>query len=134
LSDKITLAFTTSVPDLDGLITRTGNNQTVIRRERSRQNVSSVTDKVADSFTVAQVPKTHGLIPRSGQGILSILREGNVLDEVVVTLERALGNTIAFTITSQVPDNSSLIYLQKKKRKIIRISSKIYIYNLRISA
>lgn len=109
MGNKITLAFTTSVPDLDGLIARTGDDQTVIGREGGRQDVTGVADKVADSFTVLQVPETHGLVPRGSQGVLGILREGDVLDEVVVTLEGALGNTVAFTITSQVPDDSGLI-------------------------
>lgn len=127
LSNKVTLAFTTSVPDLDGLVAGTGNDQTVVGREGSRQNVSSVTDKVADGFTIVQVPKTHSLIPGSSQSILSILREGNVLDEVVVTLQGTLRNTIAFTITSQVPDNSGLIYKvnmnKMKVSKLLKIQS-----------
>ncbi len=66
-------------------------------------------NEVADGFTVAQVPKTHGLVPRGSQGVLSVLRKGNVLNEVVVALQGTLGNSVAFTITGQVPDDGGLI-------------------------
>ena len=109
LSNQITLAFTTSVPDLDGLITATRDDQTVIRAERGAQDISSVTDELANTLTSAQVPQAHSLVPGSSQGILTVLAQANILDKVIVTLEGTLRGTVAFTITSQVPNDGSLV-------------------------
>ena len=73
LSNQIALAFTAGVPDLDGLVARTGDDQAVVRREGSAQNIVSVANELANRAAIAQIPQTHGAIPRSSQSVLSIL-------------------------------------------------------------
>jgi len=90
----VVLALTEGVPELDGLITRTGNNLTVVSRERDRQNIVGVTNETTGGGTVVQIPKTESVIPRSREGELTIGRNGNILNEVRVTDERLTGNTI----------------------------------------
>lgn len=109
LSNQVTLAFTTRVPDLDGLITATGDNQAVIRGEAGRQDISSVANELANSLTRAQVPQAHSLVPGGSQGVLAVLAQSDILNGVIVTSQGALRDTVAFTITSQLPNDGSFI-------------------------
>lgn len=103
------LALTNGVPDLDGSVTGRRNDLTVVRREGNRQNVASVASETSSAGSVLELPKTEGLVPGGREGVLTVLRDGNVLDNVVVTLERLLGDTISLLITSQVPHNKALV-------------------------
>lgn len=109
-SSKVTLQVTTSVPQLDGLVARTRNNQAVVRGEGNRHDVTSVTNKTGFSLARLQVPQAHSLVPRSGDGKLAVRRQGDVLDKVVVATEGALGITKALVGAVQVPDDGSLVY------------------------
>jgi hypothetical protein len=48
----VVLTLTEGVPELDRLITRTGNNLTVVSRERDRQDIVSVTNETTSGSTV----------------------------------------------------------------------------------
>jgi len=105
----VVLALTEGVPELDGLITRTGNNLTVVSRERDRQNIVGVTNETTGGGTVVQIPKTESVIPRSRESELTIGRDGNIFNKVGVTNERLTGNTIVHLISGKVPDDDGLI-------------------------
>ena len=97
-SDVI-LALTEGVPQLDGLITRTRNDLTVVSRERNRQDVVGVANETTGGGTAVQIPKTEGLIPRGGQSELTVRRDGKILNEVRVTDERLTGDTVVHFIS-----------------------------------
>jgi hypothetical protein len=103
------LAVTNGVPDLDGAVTASRNNLSVVGRERDRQNVTGVANESLESGSVVKVPQTECLIPRSRDSKITILRDGNVLDNVGVSMERSLGNTVRGLVSGQVPDDQGLI-------------------------
>jgi hypothetical protein len=96
----VVLAFTKSVPQLDGLVTRTGNNLTVVGRERNRENIIGVANETTSGISTVQIPKTQSMIPRSGQSELTIRRDGKVFNEVRVTNKRLAGYTIVYFISN----------------------------------
>lgn len=107
---EVTHQVTTSVPDLNGLVTGSRDNETVVRRERDRHDIIIVANETSLGLTSGKIPETHSLIPRGSEGETTISRQSNVLDEVVVAVKRALGDTIVLRGTSKFPDNSTLIY------------------------
>jgi hypothetical protein len=90
----VELALTKSVPHLDGLVTRTGDNLTVIGREGNGQDVVGVANETTGGVTGVQIPETESLIPRSGQGELTIGGNGNIFNKVGVTDKRLTGDTV----------------------------------------
>jgi hypothetical protein len=107
----IELALTKGVPHLDGLVTRTGNNLTVIGREGDGQDIVGVADETTGGVTSVQVPKTESLIPRGGQGELTVGRDGNIFNEVGVTNKRLAGNTIVQLISTLLEKCTELAFL-----------------------
>ena len=66
------LAVTEGVPQLDGAITGTGDDLTVVGGERDGQNIVGVADESAGGVTGRQLPETERLIPRGGQSVGTI--------------------------------------------------------------
>lgn len=109
------LALTKSVPQLDGLIARSGDDLTVVSREGHREDILLVANETAGGKASVQVPKTEGLVPRGRQGELTIRRDNNVLDSVVVSVKRLARNTkVAVVIAGQVPDDDGLVCTRKR--------------------
>ena len=98
----VVLALTKGIPELDGLVTRTGNDLTVIGRERDRENIVSVTNETTSGLSGVQVPETKSVIPRGRQSKLTIRRDGNVFNKVGVTNEGLTRNTIVDFISNYV--------------------------------
>jgi len=105
----VVLALTKSVPQLDGLVTGTRDNLTVVRGERDGQNIVGVSDETAGGGTSVQVPKTKSLIPGGGQGELTVRGDNNILNKVVVASESLTGDTVAGLISGKVPDDDALV-------------------------
>ncbi|KAJ2693507.1 hypothetical protein GGH99_001118, partial [Coemansia sp. RSA 1285] len=97
------------VPDLDGLVAGRRDDLTVVRRERDRKDILVVANEAAGGLAGVDVPQAQGLVPRGRQNILAVRGNGNVLDKVVVALQRALGNAVVAVIASQRPDNQGLV-------------------------
>lgn len=66
------LAVTEGVPQLDGAVTGTGNDLTVVGGERDGQNVVGVADKGAGGVTGGELPQAEGLVPRGGQSVSTV--------------------------------------------------------------
>jgi len=90
----VVLALSQGVPQLDGLVARTGNNLTVVSRERNGENIVGVTDETTSGGTSVQIPKADGLVPGSRQSELSIRGDSNIFDKVVMANKRLAGNAI----------------------------------------
>jgi hypothetical protein len=116
-SDVI-LALTEGVPELDGLITRTRNNLTVVSRERDRQDIVGVTNETTSGSTVVQIPETESVIPRSRESELTIGRDSNILNKVRVTDERLTGNTIVHFISVKKRLIFDTFLASKKKKNL----------------
>jgi len=68
-----------------------------------------VTNKSLQSLTGGKIPQSEGLIPRSRDGVRTVLGDGNILNDVRVTGEGSLGNTVSLLVTGKVPDDQALI-------------------------
>lgn len=97
-----------NVPDTDSLVTAGGDNQVVVSREVAGQNVTLVADE-AGGATVSKRPETHGAVPGGRENVLTILRDGDVLDDVAVAEERALGETNVLTVKGELPDDDAAV-------------------------
>jgi len=84
LSDGV-LALTEGVPQLDGLIARTGDDLTVVGGEGDGKHILRVADEAAGGVTAVEVPQAKGTVPRTRKGELAVGRDGDVLDEVAVS-------------------------------------------------
>ena len=56
-------AFTKSVPELDGLVTRARDDLSVVGREGDGENILGVTDETTSGEASVEVPKTKSLVP-----------------------------------------------------------------------
>jgi hypothetical protein len=114
---KSVLAFTNGVPELDGTITTTGEDEAVIRTEASGENILLMTKEGLLALTAQNVPETNSVIPGSSQSILTISSKGNFLNNVRVTFEGAGRNTHGHNLGGilnnltrlDLPDEASLI-------------------------
>lgn len=64
-----------------------------------------------------QIPQTQSLVPGAGQSVVSVGRQNDVADEVTVTVQTLLGNSVVGLVTGQFPHDQSLVW----KRKITRV-------------
>jgi hypothetical protein len=67
----VKLALSQSVPKLDRLVPRSGDDLPVVGRERDGQDVGGVTDESSSGRSGVQVPKSEGVVPRRGEGELT---------------------------------------------------------------
>lgn len=105
----VELAVTESVPQLDGPVARARDNLTVVRAEADAEDITSVADEAAGGETSVQVPETERLVPRGREGELTVRRDHNVRDEVVVAVEDLLGVAVVGLVAGELPDNDSLV-------------------------
>lgn len=56
-----------------------------------------------------QVPQTKGLVPGTGQSVVSVRGENDVTDEVAVTVQTLLGDSVVGLVTGQLPHDQSLV-------------------------
>lgn len=87
------------VPKLDGLITRTRNDLTVIGGESHREHIFGMRDELTSAqaskikvlkigkFLRVQVPQTKSLVPGARKSILTVGRHDDIRDEVTMTME-----------------------------------------------
>lgn len=69
------LAVTESVPELDGLVPRAGDDLAVVGGERDGEDVVVVADETAGGRAGGELPKAEGLVPRGGQGVGAVGRD-----------------------------------------------------------
>lgn len=103
------LALTDGVPDLDGSVSAGRDNLSVIGGERDGENITSVADKSVLGDTGLQVPDSQGLVPRAGDGVGTIVRDGTVLDNVGVALKRLSGDSVVGVVSGKRPHNQRLV-------------------------
>lgn len=62
VSDGV-LAVTEGVPQLDGSVTRSGDDLTVVGGERDGENVVVVSDETTGGLASGELPQAEGLVP-----------------------------------------------------------------------
>lgn len=66
------LAVAQGVPQLDGPITRAGDDLAVVGREGDGKNVVSVADETTGGGASCELPETEGLVPRSRKSVRAV--------------------------------------------------------------
>jgi hypothetical protein len=69
------LAVTEGVPELDGSVTRSGNDLAVVGGEGDGEDVVGVADEAAGGDTSGELPETEGLVPGRGEGVGAVGRD-----------------------------------------------------------
>ena len=103
------LAVTEGVPELDGAVTGTGDNLSVVGGERDREDIVGVSDETASGGSGGKLPEAESLIPGGGKSVSSIGGDNTVGDDVGVSGEGALWVSVGGLIAGQVPDDEGLV-------------------------
>ena len=82
----VELALSERVPELDGSVSGSRNDLSVVGRERDREDVGGVSDESSGGESRVEVPKSEGVVPRRRESELAVGRDHNVRDEVVVSV------------------------------------------------
>lgn len=109
------LAVTEGVPELNALVTRTRDDLPVVGGERDGKDIASVSNKSSGGDTSGELPQSEGLVPRRGESVGTVGGNHTVGDDVRVTMERPLWNTVALVVTGKVPDNQRLVTRTRQK-------------------
>lgn len=116
----IILALSKGVPKFDCSVTRTRDNLSVVCAEANRQDIGGVANESAGGLTSVQIPETQGVVPRGGKGELSIGRDDDVRDEVVVAMKNSFGVAIRVFITSKLPDDDGLVWALRSTKELCK--------------
>jgi hypothetical protein len=87
----VELALSEGVPELDGAVSGSRDDLTVVGREGDREDVRGVSNEATGGESGVEVPETEGLVPRGGKSELTVRGDNDVGDEVVVSVEDTLG-------------------------------------------
>jgi hypothetical protein len=103
------LALTEGVPQVDGSITRTRHDLTVISGEGNREDILGVANEAASGGATVEVPQTESTIARTREGELTIGGDSDILDEVRVTSQTLVSDTGLFVIFLECPDDQGFV-------------------------
>jgi hypothetical protein len=121
----LNLALTDSVPDSEVSERTTRNDLSVVVRESDGVDFSvSGTGESLQTGSVSDIPKSHGLIPRGGDNVTVVVRDGEVGNEVVVTGQTSVWNSIGVSsfFLGEIPDDQSLVSRSGNKDVVIGVS------------
>jgi hypothetical protein len=103
------LALTQSVPELDGAVTSSRHDLTVIRAECNRQDIFGMSNESTSALATIDVPKTKGTIPRARKSKLTIRRDDDIADEVVVASEGLASIAVVALFLGKAPYNDGFV-------------------------
>ena len=98
-----------SVPQLDGLVPRSGDNLPIISGKGHAQNIMIMVLKPASRTSSRQVPQAQILVPRSGQGKVSVGGQNDIGDKVSMAVETLVRDTVLLVVASQLPDDQGFV-------------------------
>lgn len=81
---NVVLALAESVPQLDGLVSATRHDLSVVGRERDGKYIGGVSNESAGGCTSVKVPQAKSFVPRSGESELTVRGNDDVGNKVVV--------------------------------------------------
>jgi len=81
VSDDV-FAVSKSVPELDGSITRTRHDLTIVGREGDGENVVGVANKTAGSGAGGELPESEGFVPGRRKSVCAIGGDNAVGNDV----------------------------------------------------
>jgi len=107
--DQVVLHLAEGIPELDGAVTASRDDLSIVTGESDRQNVLSVADESADAVAISDVPKAESAVPGGGDSALGIGGEDNIRHEVVVASQSSLGLAIVALRSIDAPYNNGLV-------------------------
>jgi hypothetical protein len=105
-------ALTFGVPELDVGFETTTEDLSVVLAEADWVDFFGVLDELAGAFAWAEVPEAESVVPRAGDDVEVVVRDGKVSHEVVVAGELLEGHTELiwlFVLGVELPDDQSLV-------------------------
>ena len=87
------LALAQGVPQLDGAVATSREDQTVVGAHAHGEHVLGVSGHGLDRNTGLNVPETDGAIPGGSEGVEAVEGEADILNDVGVSLQRSLGHS-----------------------------------------
>jgi hypothetical protein len=103
------LALTEGVPQLHGAVARARDDLSVVSAEGNGEHILGMVDEAAGAASGADLPQSQSAVPRARQSILSIRRDDNIRNEVVVSAERSAGVAVVSFLTGQSPHQDGLL-------------------------
>ena len=111
------LALAQGVPQLDGAVATSREDQAVVGAHAHGKDVLGVSGHGLDRNTGLNVPETDGAIPGGSEGVEAVEGEADVLNDVGVSLQRSLGHSaihdegrvVDHFAGLEVPDQASVI-------------------------
>ena len=85
----------------------------IVSAEADGKNIGGVTDKSASGCPGVKVPQAECVVPRRRKGELSVGRDYDVRDKVVMAMEDSFWVSVRVLIASQCPDNNGFIYSRR---------------------
>lgn len=80
----IVLALPECIPQLDSLVTGARDDLSIVGAEADRENIGSVTKKTTSGQPSVKIPQAKCVIPGRRQGELTIGRNDNIGNKMVV--------------------------------------------------
>jgi len=113
------LALSLDVPDLDLVITSTGEDLSAVSGKSDGEHISGVTDELGDGSSGGNVPETDGTVPRGGEAEASINGEADLVNEVGVSSEELLRSSpfsvvLVTLIFIELPLDKGLITTERR--------------------
>lgn len=85
------LALSLDVPDLNLVVATSGKDLSVISREGNGEDISGVSNELADSLASGDVPETDSAIPGGREAEATVTSQADLVHKVGVTGEHLLG-------------------------------------------
>ena len=117
------LALSEGVPQLDGLVTGSGHDLTVVHRKGHTEDILLVADKATGGLTGVDLPQTESSVPRSTQRELAIRRNDDIGHKVGVATEGTAGIAIGIILArvGERPDKDRLVARRRQdKVRVLR--------------
>lgn len=65
--------------------------------------------ETTSALSSSQIPQAESLIPGARKSVISVRWEDNITDEVRVSIQAFLGDSVVVGLTQQTPNNQSFV-------------------------
>ena len=103
------LALTESVPQLNGSVSGTTHDLSVVRGESNGENILGVTEESSGGHTGVQVPQPKSVIPGTTESELTVTGNDDVLDVVGVSSQTSQRISKGLLVSGKLPKNDGLV-------------------------
>lgn len=118
---NVEFAFAEGIPKLDGPVTRTGYDLSVVGGETDRKNVRSVAYKATGGRSGVKVPEAKRMVPGRRKSELTVRGDHDVGNKVIMSSKHPLGisEAVLANIPGELPDNNSFVPRRRKDHVLV---------------